>query len=60
MQNTAGNPGPQGKRKEIMESRDNELKGVLTGDQFQKYQVHEQEMREKMRERRANMPQAEN
>ena len=44
-------------RQSIMANRDADLKLVLTADQFQKYQAHEQQMREKMQERRANMQQ---
>jgi hypothetical protein len=44
-------------RRELMKSemnaRDNELRGVLTADQFSRYQQHEEEMREKMQQRRA-------
>ena len=52
-------PGPE-RRQEmqgIEAAKDNELRGVLTGDQFQKYQAHMQEMKQKMQERRSNMPQ---
>jgi len=52
MQNTSSSPNvPETQRQGIMTARDNELKGVLTGDQFQKFQAHETEMREKMRSR---------
>ena len=51
---------PKGKERRsemqaISTNRENELKTVLTADQFQKYQAHEQEMKEKMRERRGEM-----
>jgi len=39
---------------EIQSNRDAQLKAILTGDQFTKYQAHEQEMKAKMQERRAN------
>ena len=55
----SGAPGPE-RRQEmqgIEAAKDNELRGVLTGDQFQKYQAHMQEMKQKMQERRSGMPQ---
>lgn len=46
-----------GDRRELMrtemEARNKELRGVLTADQYARYQQHEDEMREKMQERRA-------
>jgi hypothetical protein len=50
----------QEKRQEmqgIESAKDNELRAVLTGDQFQKYQAHMQEMKQKMQERRSTNPQ---
>jgi len=44
-------------RQSIMANRDADLKGVLTAEQFQKYQAHEQQMREQMQQRRANTQQ---
>jgi hypothetical protein len=42
---------------QIQKDKDNELKGILTGDQYQKYEAHVREMQEKMKERRGGMPQ---
>ena len=47
-------PGRE-KRQEMQQTqnaKDAELKAVLTGDQYQKYQAHVAEMKDKMRERR--------
>jgi hypothetical protein len=38
--------------KSEMNARDNELRGVLTADQFSRYRQREEEMREKMQQRR--------
>lgn len=38
--------------KEIQNNKEADLKAVLTGEQFQKYQAYQQEMKEKMQERR--------
>jgi Spy/CpxP family protein refolding chaperone len=47
---------PRGDRRELMKtemaSRDAELRNVLTADQYARYQQHEEEMRQKMQERR--------
>ncbi len=50
-------PGPDRRSamQNIAASRDAELKNVLTADQYQKYQAHEQEAKDKMRERRSEM-----
>ena len=50
-------PGPDRRSamQNISASRDAELKNVLTADQYQKYQAHEQEAKDKMRERRSEM-----
>jgi hypothetical protein len=40
--------------KSIQQSKDDELKGILTSDQFTKYQAMEQEMRQKMMQRYQN------
>jgi Spy/CpxP family protein refolding chaperone len=42
-------------KRDIMRNKDAELKQVLTGEQFQKYQAHAKEMKNKMMERRAGM-----
>ena len=57
--NATNPPGKQKKRdrQEINRDREADLKAVLTGEQFQKYQAHVQEMKDKMRERRAGMQQ---
>jgi protein CpxP len=55
--NTSTNQSKRAERRDIQKSKDEELKMVLTGEQYQKYQVHVQEMKEKMMERRANMRQ---
>lgn len=39
-------------RQELMNDKDAELKMVLTGEQYQKYQAHVAEMKQKMQERR--------
>lgn len=39
----------------VQKSKDAELQGVLTGDQYQKYQAHAQEMKAKMQQRRGGM-----
>jgi len=49
--------GQRGQIKEMETNKDADLKGVLTADQFQKYQAHHQQMREQMQQRRANMQQ---
>jgi len=49
---------PRGEdRRELMKSemtaRDNELRGVLTADQYTRFQQHQDEMRQKIQDRRA-------
>jgi len=41
--------------RDLQKDKEAELKGVLTGDQFQKYQARQQEMKDRRQERRANM-----
>jgi len=48
----ARGPEKRAERQGIQKDREADLKAVLTGEQFQKYQAHEQEMKEKMIERR--------
>ncbi len=57
-QNTMGAPAGNDKKEameKMQQDRESELKGILTGDQYQKYLAHVQEMQEKMRERRNGM-----
>ena len=44
--------GERGAGRPVMEKRDTEIKGILNDDQYKKYKAHEQEMREKMMQRR--------
>ncbi len=57
--NTNTPPGSEKKleKRDIMRDKDAELKQVLTGEQFQKYQAHIREMKNRMMERRAGMDQ---
>jgi Spy/CpxP family protein refolding chaperone len=48
---------PRGQRQTIMANKDADLKSVLSADQFQQYQAHEQQMKERMQQRRPDMPQ---
>jgi periplasmic protein CpxP/Spy len=49
--NAPAGPEKRSARMEMQKNKDAELKGVLTGDQFQKYQAREQEMKDKMQQR---------
>jgi len=40
-------------RDDVMKTRDSNMQQVLTGDQYQRYLAHEQELRDKMQQRRA-------
>src|ERR1700749_1363966 len=54
--NARSMPAGQNKASEMQGAnadKDAALKGILTGDQYNKYQQHEAEMKEKMKERRA-------
>ncbi len=44
--------GQRGARKEIQADKDAELKGILTGNQYQLYAAHMEQMKEKMQQRR--------
>jgi len=44
--------GQKGERKEIKADKDAELKGILTGNQYQLYRAHMEQMKEKMQQRR--------
>ncbi len=46
-----------GARQKIAKNRDEQIKNVLTADQYTKYQAHVEEMKQKMMERRGNMGQ---
>jgi len=48
--NNARAGGYKGERKELQADKDAELRGVLTGNQFEQYQAHVAQMKEKRRE----------
>ena len=53
--NARNAPAGSGKKQDmqgIQNNRDAEMKAILSGDQYQKYQVHVQEIQEKMKERK--------
>ena len=52
---TARTSGDKSQMKSLKDRKDASVKGVLTGDQFQKYQQHESLMQEKMQQRRTEM-----
>ena len=53
--NSAAGEDRRSAMQNIAAGRDAELKNVLTGEQFQKYQAHEQQAKDKMREHRSEM-----
>jgi len=53
--NSAAGEDRRSAMQNIAASRDADLKNVLTGEQFQKYQAHEQQAKDKMREHRSEM-----
>jgi len=53
--NASAGQAKKAEKLEVKRDKDTELRAVLTGEQYQKYQAHVQEMKEKMRDRRAGM-----
>jgi protein CpxP len=58
--NTPAGPEKKAEKMDIQKAKDADLKGVLTGDQYQKYQAHVQEMKAKMQQRGGGMPEGGN
>ncbi len=54
MMNTPPGPEKKGERRDITNGKDAELKAVLTGDQYQQYGLHVEQMKEKMQQQRGN------
>ncbi len=49
-------PDTKAEKKQLKRDTDAELRAVLTGDQYQKYQQHVQEMKAKRQDRKSEMP----